>query len=257
MRFTRRALLMSVAGAAFMTATAAAMPYLADVIQRRPSAPVIKVRRIAVLDQSDPNSSLQNSAITEVLENTLPLASRQGDELLAYLLLSTPDDPIQRYFKSADPGGKNDEVLWDWLHKNPKRLEEFRQTKFVSRWIAATQAMQVPAQRPQTPLVEGLSLLTRLPEYWGRGTSTVREIYLISDGLQHLTAGVSAYTGTLYGSKGKRYVESHVVDLLGAKVVIYYITRHKNRHQQTNPHRGWLEHFLLSGGASSVEIRLL
>lgn len=252
-----------VVGAVVLGGIAAGIVYALPEVRRSPEAIRESVVTALLCDVSDRLTPGMQDQVRRIFDEEMPAGFRRGDVAIVGQLSDKVQSPLQLHLKGVRDTGHPDEC------RNPlvctsgvearRRAEQF----LGPFWQAARRCLE-PGNRPVSPVVEGISTLSRQQAFASVPTTTRRRLVVLSDLLQHAPHAASLYERepsksrggkatpgefTLYTPAGKAYVAKHIGALQNTEVVVLFIRRPEEAARQDYRVREWFERYLTDSGA--------
>lgn len=212
--------------------------------QTTPNVP--RKLRIVLIDSSDKNTAVQDRLISRVLEQDTTNDLNEGDRLILLGLSADQNEPLEERFNKISPPRANDASPWT---ANLEQLEAAWRNEFLDVYIKETRDLRQVVEKRQTPFLEGMMQISSILQQY---EAAEKSIIIVSDALQHIQGGLSAYT-----REPSRYVLGMPENLAGfytptfsgAEVKLVHIKRNQTLRHQGPEHRAWIDQVFLEYGA--------
>jgi hypothetical protein len=209
--------------------------------------PVPRKLRIVLIDSSDRNTAVQDRLITRFVETDTVADLREGDRLILVGLTADPEEPLEERFNRVSPPRAVDKSAWE---SDPNQLEAAWTSQFLAEYVREARSLRAVLEKKQTPFLEALNQISSiLNAYEGEQ----KEVVLVSDALQHINQGLSAYTSSpnrLILNMPQELAGFYQPDFGGAKVTLLHILRAKDRQRQGQAHRAWIDNIIRDRNAA-------
>ncbi len=209
--------------------------------------PVPRKLRIVLIDSSDRNTAVQDRLITRFVETDAVADLREGDRLILVGLTADPEEPLEERFNRVSPPRAVDKSAWE---SDPNQLEAAWTSQFLAEYVREARSLRAVLEKKQTPFLEALSQISSiLNAYEGEQ----KEVVVVSDALQHINQGLSAYTSSpnrLILNMPQELAGFYQPDFGGAKVTLLHILRAKDRQRQGQAHRAWIDNIIRDRNAA-------
>jgi hypothetical protein len=172
---------------------------------------------------------------------------REGDRLILVGLTADPEEPLEERFNRVSPPRAVDKSAWE---SDPNQLEAAWTSQFLAEYVREARSLRAVLEKKQTPFLEALNQISSiLNAYEGEQ----KEVVLVSDALQHINQGLSAYTSSpnrLILNMPQELAGFYQPDFGGAKVTLLHILRAKDRQRQGQAHRAWIDNIIRDRNAA-------
>lgn len=209
--------------------------------------PVPRKLRIVLIDSSDRNTAVQDRLITRFVETDAVADLREGDRLILVGLTADPEEPLEERFNRVSPPRAVDKSAWE---SDPNQLEAAWTSQFLAEYVREARSLRAVLEKKQTPFLEALNQISSiLNAYEGEQ----KEVVVVSDALQHINQGLSAYTSSpnrLILNMPQELAGFYQPDFGGAKVTLLHILRAKDRQRQGQAHRAWIDNIISDRNAA-------
>lgn len=200
--------------------------------------PVPRKLRIVLIDSSDRNTAVQDRLITRFVETDAVADLREGDRLILVGLTADPEEPLEERFNRVSPPRATDRSAWE---SDPNQLEEAWTSQFLAEYVREARSLRAVLEKSQTPFLEALNQISSILNAY---EAEQKEVVIVSDALQHINQGLSAYTSTpsrLILNMPPELAGFYQPDFGGAQVTLLHILRAKDRNRQGQAHREWID----------------
>lgn len=203
--------------------------------------PVPRKLRIVLIDSSDRNSAVQDRLITRFVEADAVSDLREGDRLILVGLTADADEPLEERFNRVSPPRATDKSAWE---SDPNQLEAAWTSQFLAEYVRESRSLRAVLEKSQTPFLEALNQIASILNAY---EAEQKEVLIVSDALQHINQGLSAYTSSpsrLILNMPPNLSGFYQPDFGGAKVTLLHILRAKDRNRQGQAHREWIDEII-------------
>lgn len=200
--------------------------------------PVPRKLRIVLIDSSDRNTAVQDRLITRYVEADAVADIREGDRLILVGLTADPEEPLEERFNRISPPRATDRSAWE---SDPNQLEEAWTSQFLAEYVREARSLRAVLEKSQTPFLEALNQISSILNAY---QAEQKEVLIVSDALQHINQGLSAYTSApsrLILNMPAELAGFYKPDFGGAQVTLLHILRAKDRNRQGQAHRDWID----------------
>lgn len=200
--------------------------------------PVPRKLRIVLIDSSDRNTAVQDRLITRFVETDAVADLREGDRLILVGLTADPEEPLEERFNRVSPPRATDRSAWE---SDPNQLEEAWTSQFLAEYVREARSLRAVLEKSQTPFLEALNQISSILNAY---EAEQKEVVIVSDALQHINQGLSAYTSApsrLIINMPPELAGFYQPDFGGAQVTLLHILRAKDRNRQGQAHREWID----------------
>jgi hypothetical protein len=200
--------------------------------------PVPRKLRIVLIDSSDRNTAVQDRLITRYVEADAVADIREGDRLILVGLTADPEEPLEERFNRISPPRATDRSAWE---SDPNQLEEAWTSQFLAEYVREARSLRAVLEKSQTPFLEALNQISSILNTY---QAEQKEVLIVSDALQHINQGLSAYTSApsrLILNMPPELAGFYKPDFGGAQVTLLHILRAKDRNRQGQEHREWID----------------
>lgn len=211
------------------------------------TATVPKKLRIILVDSSDKNTHVQDRLISRLIEIEALNGLGAGDRLILYGLTADQTDPLEERFNRISPTRGSEASPWKL---DPAQAEAEWKATFLNPYVHEAREIREIVEKKQTPFLEALMQISLV---LSRYEAEEKEVIVVSDALQHVRNGLSAYTN----SKARQVTKMnpdlagfYQPNFAGVKVRLVHILRNKQQRRQNDEHKAWLKEVLANNGAS-------
>lgn len=200
--------------------------------------PVPRKLRIVLIDSSDRNTAVQDRLITRFVETDAVADIREGDRLILVGLTADPEEPLEERFNRISPPRATDRSAWA---SDPDQLEGAWTSQFLAEYVREARSLRAVLEKSQTPFLEALNQISSILNAY---EAEQKEVVIVSDALQHINQGLSAYTSApsrLILNMPPELAGFYQPDFGGAQVTLLHILRAKDRNRQGQAHREWID----------------
>lgn len=200
--------------------------------------PVPRKLRIVLIDSSDRNTAVQDRLITRFVETDAVADLREGDRLILVGLTADPEEPLEERFNRISPPRATDRSAWA---SDPDQLEGAWTSQFLAEYVREARSLRAVLEKSQTPFLEALNQISSILNAY---EAEQKEVVIVSDALQHINQGLSAYTSApsrLILNMPPELAGFYQPDFGGAQVTLLHILRAKDRLRQGQAHREWID----------------
>jgi hypothetical protein len=202
--------------------------------------------RVVLIDSSDKNTAVQDRLISRIVEQDAINDLNEGDRLILLGLSADQYEPLEERFNQVSPPRANDASPWT---ANLEQLEATWRNEFLDTYIEDTRDLRQIVEKRQTPFLEGMMQISSILQQY---EAEEKSVIIISDALQHISGGLSAYTQTPSRSvlnMPENLTGFYSPEFSGASIQLVHIKRNQTQRLQGAEHRAWIDQVLLQYGA--------
>lgn len=202
--------------------------------------------RIVLIDSSDRNTAVQDRLISRIIEQTALEDIAGGDRLILLGLSADQNEPLEERFNQISPERASDQSPWT---TNLEQLEATWQRDFLEVYIKEARDLREVLEKRQTPFLEAIMQITSILQQYD---ADEKSVIIVSDALQHISGGLSAYTSEPTRSvlqMPEALAGFYNPDFGGARIKLVHILRNDARRRQGPEHLDWIESVFSMRGA--------
>jgi len=215
--------------------------------------PIPRKLRIVLIDSSDRNTAVQDRLITRTVETEAVADIREGDRLILLGLTADQNEPLEERFNRVSPARAADKSAWQ---ADPETLERKWKSEFLGEYVTEARNLRDIVEKKQTPFLEAMNQIASILNAYD---AEEKDVIIVSDALQHIRQGLSAYTD----AKSRSVIEMpealtsfYQPDFGSAKVTLLHIMRAQNRKRQGKKHRLWIDQIITEKNADLIYVPL-
>lgn len=246
----RRGLLVG-AGASALALAAFGVMVHSNRPQTAPNVP--RKLRVVLIDSSDRNTAVQDRLISRIVEQTTVQDLGEGDRLILLGLSADQNEPLEERFNQISPARATDESPWS---ANLDELEAAWRREFLDVYVKEARDLREVLEKKQTPFLEGMMQISSILQQY---EADRKSVIIVSDALQHISGGLSAYTRATSRSvlaMPDSLAGFYAPSFNGAHVKLVHIKRNATRELQGSEHRVWIDKIFKDHGADLEYIDL-
>lgn len=213
--------------------------------QTAPSVP--RKLRVVLIDSSDKNTAVQDRLISRIVEQEAVKDLNEGDRLILLGLSADQYEPLEERFNQVSPPRASDASPWT---SNLEQLEATWRSEFLETYIKDTRDLREIVEKRQTPFLEGLMQISSILQQYD---AEEKSVIIVSDALQHIRGGLSAYTQA--ASRSVLNMPTNIAGFYapqfsGTSIRLIHIKRNQTQRLQGSEHRAWIDQVFLKYGAN-------
>lgn len=202
--------------------------------------------RIVLIDSSDRNTAVQDRLISRIIEQTALEDIAGGDRLILLGLSADQNEPLEERFNQISPGRASDQSPWT---SNLDQLEATWRRDFLDVYIKEARDLREVLEKRQTPFLEAIMQISSILQQYD---ADEKSVIIVSDALQHISGGLSAYTSNPSRSvlqMPEALAGFYNPEFGGAHIKLVHIVRNNTRRRQGPEHRAWIDQVFVGYGA--------
>lgn len=212
--------------------------------QTEPSVP--QKLRIVLIDSSDKNTAVQDRLISRIVEQEAVNDLNAGDRLILLGLSADQYEPLEERFNQVSPPRADDASPWT---ANLEQLETTWRSEFLDIYVKETRDLREVLEKRQTPFLEGMMQISSILQQY---EAAEKNVIIVSDALQHISGGLSAYTKA--ASRSALNMPDNLAGFYspqfsGASIKLIHVKRNKTQRLQGSEHRAWIDQVFVQYGA--------